>query len=286
VPIDISVVIPTYRRNGQLIQAIASVQAQAGATLEIMVVDDCPDGSAKSTVDAVRDRRISYLRNPNPTGGVPSRVRNFAWPSARGRFVHFLDDDDVVPAGHYAAVTAAFSQRPDVGLVFGRVEPFGDCPEAQLQHERRFFAQAALSAALCERFGRKLSFAGQMLFDLPLLVCSAGVVRRECIAGVGGFDPMIRLMEDADFYVRVMRRYGACFVDRPVLKYRIGFPSLMHAADPPPAQLQLQREGRQRMQAKYLREYGTVEFYALALFTRMLRLARPRLMTPEGRSTM
>jgi hypothetical protein len=191
--------------------------------------------------------------------------------------VHFLDDDDIVPTGHYAAVTAAFAHHPDVGLVFGRVEPFGDGPEAQLQHERRFFARAARSAVMCERFGRKLAFAGQMLFDLPLLVCSAGVVRRECIAGVGGFDPMIRLMEDADFYVRVMRRYGACFLDRPALKYRIGFPSLMHATDPPPSQLQLQRQGRQRMREKYRREYGTFEFHALALSTRVLRMARSRL---------
>jgi glycosyltransferase involved in cell wall biosynthesis len=277
VPIDFSVVIPTYQRNSQLIQAIASVQAQAGAALEIMVVDDCPDGGAQSVVERVQDPRISYLRNPNPTGGIPSIVRNLAWPSAQGRFVHFLDDDDIVPANHYVTVAAAFARRPDVGVVFGRVEPFGDCPEAQLQHERRFFARAARSAAVCERFGRKLAFAGQMLFDLPLLVCSAGVVRRECIAGIGGFDPMIRLMEDADFYVRVIRRYGACFLDRPALKYRIGYPSLMHATDPPPSQLRLQREGRQRMQAKYRREYGTFEFYALALSTKVLRMARPRL---------
>ena len=147
-PIDVSVVIPTYRRTTQLIQAIASVQVQGGPTLEILVVDDCPDGSAESTVERMRDPRIVYLRNPNPTGGVPSIVRNLAWPKARGRFVHFLDDDDIVPAGHYAAVAAAFARRPDVGLVFGRVEPFGDGPEAQLQHERRFFAQAARSAAV------------------------------------------------------------------------------------------------------------------------------------------
>ena len=279
-PIDVSVVIPTYRRHSQLVQAIASVQAQAGVTLEIMVVDDCPDSSAKSTIEQLRDPRISYLRNPNPTGGIPSIVRNLAWPSARGRFVHFLDDDDIIPAGHYTAVRAAFAHHPDVGLVFGRVEPFGDGPEAQLQHERRFFAQAACSAVVCERFGRKLAFAGQMLFDLPLLVCSAGVVRRECIAGVGGFDPMIRLMEDADFYVRVMRRYGAYFLDRPALRYRIGFPSLMHATDPAPSQLRLQREGRRRMQAKYRSEYGTFEFYALALSTRVLRMARSRLNQP------
>jgi hypothetical protein len=112
------------------------------------------------------------------------------------------------------------------------------------------------------------------LFDLPILVCSAGVVRRECVAGVGGFDPSIRLMEDADFNVRVMRKYGACFLDRLALRYRVGFPSLMHAPNPPQSQIQMQHEGRRRMQVKYRRERGLFEFYALALFTRTIRLVR------------
>jgi hypothetical protein len=207
---------------------------------------------------------------------VPSIVRNLAWPHARGRLVHFLDDDDIVPAEHYETVAAAFTRRPDVGLVFGRVEPFGRCPETQLRHEQQFFAQAARTAAMCSVFGRKLAFAGQMLFGLPILVCSAGVVRRECVAGVDGFDPSIRLMEDADFHARVMRKYGACFLDRLAVRYRIGFPSLMHAPNPPPSQLQEQREGRRRMQAKFRQEYGPFEFYTLALFTRLIRLARFR----------
>jgi hypothetical protein len=217
---------------------------------------------------------VTYLQNPTPTGGVPSVVRNLAWPGARGSFVHFLDDDDLVPDGHYARVATAFADHPEVGLVFGRIEPFGSGPEAQLQHEREFFARAARSAMLCKRLGRKRAFAGQMLFDMPLLVCGAAVVRRECVAGVGGFDPDIRLMEDADFNARIMRKYGAWFMDRPALHYRIGYPSLMHSPNPPPAQIALQREGRRRMRAKYRQEHGAIDFFALALFTRALRIAK------------
>jgi glycosyltransferase involved in cell wall biosynthesis len=273
-PIDVAVVIPTFRRNRELSEAIASVRAQTGVVFEILVVDDCPDGGAKAVVDAINDRRVRYLRNPRPTGGIPSIVRNLGWPQTTGRLIHFLDDDDVVPNGHYASAVSAFDRRPDVGLVFGRIEPFGCGPDAQLRHEQCFFADAARSAAMCARLGNKLAFAGQMLFDLPLLVCSAGMVRRECVIGVGGFDPEIRLMEDADFYMRVMRKYGAHLLDRVVLRYRIGFPSLMHAPKPPPMQLQMQREGRQRMRAKYRHDHGLAEFYALAAFTRSMRLAR------------
>src|SRR5215475_10535827 len=98
--IDISVVIPTFRRPKELGEAIASVLGQTGVSFEIIVVDDSPEASAQEVVEGVGDVRVRYLRNPAPTGGVPSAVRNLGWPLARGAFVHFLDDDDIVPAGH------------------------------------------------------------------------------------------------------------------------------------------------------------------------------------------
>lgn len=272
-PIDFSVVIPTFRRQEELKEAMASVLGQAGVTLEVLVVDDSPEGSAQETVEGLRDRRVTYMKNPAPTGGFPSVVRNLAWPAAKGRFVHFLDDDDIVPEGHYARVKAAFESYPEIGVVFGRIEPFGAGPEQQLQHERRYFANAASSALSCRRFGKRFAFAGRMLFDLPVLVCSAGVIRRECLVKIGGFDPQIRLMEDADFYARVIRQCGAYYLDEIALRYRIGSPSLMHSPSPDPSQLAQQRDGRRRMQSKYRQQRGALEFYGLALFTRtVLRL--------------
>jgi GT2 family glycosyltransferase len=268
---DISVVIPTFRRNQQLAEALASVQAQQGVGLEVLVVDDSPEAGAAPVVAGLSDPRIAYLHNPNPTGGVPSVVRNLGWPRTSGRLIHFLDDDDIVPAGHYASVIAEFVRHPQVGLMFGQIEPFGSAPQTQIEHERHYFARAAARAALCARLGSRLGFAGQMLFAAPLFVCSAAVVRRECVAGVGGFDPEIRLMEDADFHARVIRRYGARFLRRTTLRYRIGYPSLMHAPDPPPEQLAGQREGRRRMQAKYRREHGTADFFATAALGRIIR---------------
>ena len=53
--IDFSVVIPTYRRNKELAEALASVLRQGGVTFEVLVIDDCPDGSAKDVVDALKD---------------------------------------------------------------------------------------------------------------------------------------------------------------------------------------------------------------------------------------
>jgi GT2 family glycosyltransferase len=265
---DFSVVIPTFRRPSELTEAISSVLRQHDTSVEVFVIDDSPEASAEEAVRGLEDPRVSYLKNPDPTGGIPSVVRNIGWPMANGTFVHFLDDDDIVTEGHYAAVKAAFEANPTVGLVFGRVEPFGPGPTAQLDHERHYFADAARKAILSSRFGSRFAFTGRMLFDKALLVCSSSIIRRECVAQLGGYDPSIRLMEDADFHVRAMRECGALFLDRTAIRYRVGSPSLMHSPNPTEAQKQSERLGHRKIQTKYRKEHGALEFYALALFTR------------------
>jgi glycosyltransferase involved in cell wall biosynthesis len=268
VAVDFSVVIPTFRRVDQLRECIASVIAQPEVTTEIFVIDDSAEGSAQPVVERFADARISYVKNPHPTGGRPSVVRNLGWPLATGRFVHFLDDDDIVVDGHYAAVKSAFESHPGVGQVFGRIEPFGSGPTTQMDHECRYFADAARKAVACARFGTRWAYTATMLFDSALLVCSASIIRRACVGALHGFDPEIRLMEDADFHVRMMREFGAHFLNRTAIRYRIGSPSLMHSLNPPPSQRQEEISACRRMQAKYRNQRGLLEYYALAIFTR------------------
>jgi glycosyltransferase involved in cell wall biosynthesis len=268
--IDVSVVIPTFRRPALLGQALGSVLRQRGVTVEVLVIDDSPEGSAEAVVDGCGDARVQYLKNPIPSGGIPSAVRNLGWPLARGALLHFLDDDDLVPENHYSDVASVFAETDDVGVVFGRVEPFGDASDAQMHHEHGFFRGAAHRAAACRRFGRRLGFTAGMMFGRTLFVCGAAMIRRDCVLRLGGFDPQIRLGEDVDFFGRAMRQFGARFIDRVTLQYRIGSPSLMHAAVLSEREIQQHREGMRRMYQKYRAERGLGEFYAMKGFSRLV----------------
>jgi glycosyltransferase involved in cell wall biosynthesis len=267
---DVSVIIATYRRPQQLRAALSSVLSQPGISLEVIVVDDCPQSSAQDVVGKLGDARIRYFENPTPSGGFPSRVRNVGWPLAQGELIHFFDDDDVVPDRHYFTVKQIFSRHSNVGVVFGHIEPFGNPPEEQMRHEQDFFRNAAQSAAFCRRLGRKRSFAARMMFRSTLLVCGAAVVRRECVVRLNGFDPQIKLAEDVEFFARAMRKFGAHFMDQVSLHYRIGAPSLMHAPKLSEQEQQHLRDGYRRMQAKYRETYGAVDFYAMKIFSRFL----------------
>ncbi len=257
---DFSVIIPTFRRPGELAEAVASVLAQPGVSLQVIVVDDCAAGSAEAAVP--QDSRVRYLRNPAPSQGRPGAVRNLAWPLAEGALVHFLDDDDRVPEGHYAAAKAEFAARPGVGVVFGRIAPFGVDAE-QVAVEHGFFDAAARSARRLQRFGPRWGFGARLLCGQTLLVGGSALIRRGHVAALGGFDEDLPLMEDIDLYTRAVARFGAHYTDRVTLHYRIA-PSLMYRPDVAGPV----NESYRLMQAKFRREHGAARLRARQVFTR------------------
>lgn len=91
----VSIIVPTFRRPNAVIIALKSLAAQdAGArALEVIVVDNDPNASAKAAVeDYIRTapHETRYIHVPEP--GV-SNARNGAMKAARGRYLAFLDDD-------------------------------------------------------------------------------------------------------------------------------------------------------------------------------------------------
>ncbi len=254
--IDISVVIPTFNRSLQLAEALKSVFDQDFVALQVIVVDDSPEQSARSVTEQFADARLKYVVNPHPSGGFPSLVRNLGATHATGRFVHFLDDDDRVPEGLYPDIVSIFENHPDVGVLFGCVEPFG-LDAVKLTHERKFFAEAARSAAVLERFGKRWPVPTRMIFLSTLLVCGAALIRRDCIVGIGGFDPNIRYGEDADFYARAIRKYGGHFVNRNFLHYRIWDESIAHTPDLPIGAI---AGDFKKIQARYRRDAGAIDY--------------------------
>lgn len=92
----VSVVIPTYNSSGTLKRALDSVYGQSLLPLEIVVVDDGSDDwevseqIVSSCPDSVSTRFIRLDRNQGP-----STARNSGVSAARGRYVAFLDSDDV-----------------------------------------------------------------------------------------------------------------------------------------------------------------------------------------------
>ncbi len=91
----VSIVMPMYNCAGFVAQSIESVLAQTYPYWELLVVDDVSTDSSYAIVEeyAKKDARIRLLQNPVNTGAAESR--NYALREATGRWIAFLDSDDL-----------------------------------------------------------------------------------------------------------------------------------------------------------------------------------------------
>jgi glycosyltransferase involved in cell wall biosynthesis len=244
--LDFLVIIPTFRRPDPLRAAITSALHQPRVTKQIIVVDDCPNGSAAEVVAAFPE--VVYLKNPNPSRGWPGRVRNFAInfsreKSIKANYVHFLDDDDTVSNEFYAVAKESLEQHQNVGVAFGVMRPFAaasDDPEhrkrqeLQLQEARSWRVKVTRFPWLYQQIGTsfKREAVTRWLFDQhaafgpEMFLCSGAVIRHRHVLALGGF-PDVRLTEDYWFYTEAIRKFGVVFLKMEVVGYGVGQPGAM-----------------------------------------------------------
>ena len=176
-----SVVLPTYCRPDWLAEAIASVLRQSIADFELVVVDDASVPPAEVPDDA----RIKLIRLDENVG--PAGARNVGWELARGRYVTFLDDDDLYTPDRLAIAEQGL-QRAPIAICWSR------------------FIGAPL--------GRNRTFegnvAGNVLDDLtPNLGVTA--VRRDLAVR---FDERWQAVEDLDWWLRAAQQFEVATVPR------------------------------------------------------------------------
>lgn len=265
-PVEVTVVIPTFRREHLVADSVRSVLAQEGVAVEVIVVDDSPEGSARQAVEGVGDARVRYLHRQHPSGGRPALVRNEGASQAQGEFIYFLDDDDLMEPGALARMVDALRQRPDAGLAFGVVAPFGENPEV-LAQQQAYFSEARRVAL---RLRSPRQFQARITYGSPVMVCSACLGRRSAFEACGGFDASIPVCEDADMWARLVGMTGFVFLDRVVVQYRTGAASLMHNLKPNDHKLD---DSYRIIQGKFKRQVGALRALAWKVWVR--KLLRP-----------
>lgn len=90
----VSIIMPSYNTAQYIADSIRSVQAQTYKNWELLIVDDCSsDNSDDVVAPFLSDARIRHLKNEVNSGAAVSR--NYALREAKGRWIAFLDSDDL-----------------------------------------------------------------------------------------------------------------------------------------------------------------------------------------------
>jgi len=117
---DISVVIPTYNREPELLDVIAQVLNQSHNNLELIVLDQSNrhNPEFKNELAAIKDTRFRYYQIGPPS--LPA-ARNFGLQKAKAPIALFLDDDVKMSKDLVKWHLAAYKNDPDISAVGGRV---------------------------------------------------------------------------------------------------------------------------------------------------------------------
>ena len=199
----VSVIVRTKDRPALLAEALASVAAQTLRGLEVVVVNDGGE-SVRDVVDALPPTLHRSLVDLQPGRGR-SAAGNAGIAAAKGSFLLFLDDDDLLlPDAVERLLAAAPSSE---AVVYGEVEAvrYPDGERSQGTPWRRFAVPFDATGLLFENF-------------IPF---NAALLPTRVVRELGGLDESLECFEDWDLFLRLSDRLPFVHVPVRVAEYRI-----------------------------------------------------------------
>lgn len=205
----VSVVIPTHNRAELLRQAIDSVYGQEGIgqdfRIEVIVVDDASTDSTAEVVGQYSE--IHYVKLSANLGA--SGARNAGIKASSGKYVAFLDDDDLWLSHRLRVQVPVLEAKPSVCVVYGHGYTEGDGFSNVIWPDARW----GLSGSVFEKF---LAQDTADVFNIDTVL-----VRREAFDKAGYFDQSLNTMEHHDMMLRLAFYFPFEFITGPVTRGRL-----------------------------------------------------------------
>lgn len=224
--IPLSVIIPTYDRSAFVRGCVASVRGCGVAGVEIIVVDD---GSTDDTAQVVAALEgVVYLSQQN---AGPAAARNLGFGHSRGRYVAFLDCDDLWLPGVAEQIVGLLDRNQDVDVIFSDakmgnekegyrsfVEMGGQAAFFELPYHEPEPKLRVLEPPGTRREQRHVPFFRRLAVRNPVFI-GATIMRREAFARAGMFDPELCGAADWELWLRMASQMTFGYWPEPLAIY-------------------------------------------------------------------
>ncbi|MEH1962235.1 MAG: glycosyltransferase [Nostoc sp.] len=200
---SISVIIPSYNSEKTIKKTIESVLNQSFSDLELIVINDGSKDSTLEIISNFQDSRIKIFSFDN-SGGNISRNRGLKY--ATGKFVSFLDADDIWTPDKLASQLQALQENLGAKVAYSWTDSIDDNGEILLS-------------------GMHITVNGdvyeKLLVSNFLENGSNPLILREAIIELGGFDESLNAAQDWDMWLRLAYKFNFVCVPSVQILYRI-----------------------------------------------------------------
>lgn len=169
----VTVIVPVHNGEKFIVEAVDNILSQNYPALEIIIVND---GSTDNS-DSIIKNLETDVRYFNRDNAGPSVARNSGIKDATGKYIAFLDVDDLWPENNLTYLVQELEENPDVDVVRGYAQLFRDTD----QGEREYLGNPK---------------EGYRYY------IGAALYRNDVFSKVGLFEPSLLFGEDTDWYYR------------------------------------------------------------------------------------
>lgn len=194
----VSVIVPTFNRPHMLINALNSIMDQSYKNYEIIVVNDGGE-DVTEIINQIPCSNITYISHPENRG--MAAARNTALKIAKGKYIAYLDDDDIYYSNHLE-ILVNFLEKNDYKVAY--TDPY--------------VVYQSNNNGLYETIDKGLIFTCD--FDRDRLLYNNYITtlcimhELSCIDRVGMFDESFNVCEDWDLWIRLARNYDFYHINK------------------------------------------------------------------------
>lgn len=199
----VSVILPTYNCANFLPDSIRSILLQTCDSYEIIVVDDGSTDDTKAVLYPFM-QRIKYINLGQNKG--PSTARNIGIQSAKGKYVAFIDADDLWLPEKLQTDIEYFEMYPEVNLVYSKHIGIDEKGYVHSRGSKRRLPSGNIFI--------------QLFSNQNFITTSTVVVQKEVFKTVGLFDERLSCCEDWDLWLRIAFCFKIMGINKYLVKYR------------------------------------------------------------------
>lgn len=206
----VSVLVRTCARPAVLREALISLRNQTYRNIEVIVVEDGKPTAEKMIREEFGGLNIVYHATGEKVGRC--RAGNLAMALSGGKYLNFLDDDDVLCPDHVEVLVQALRAHPETKIAYALALETPIHVESSDPYRYRITDQ---------RLVFDQPFNRLMLLHHNYFPIQTVLFERSIYEALGGLDETLEVLEDWDLWVRYACEYAFLYVGKITSFYRV-----------------------------------------------------------------
>jgi glycosyltransferase involved in cell wall biosynthesis len=208
----VSVIMNCYNGDKYLKEAIDSVLKQTYTNWELIFWDNQSTDSSKNIIDSYDDHRIVYFYADNRT--PLSKARNLAIEKSNGKYLAFLDSDDIWLPTKLEFQINGFIREPEAGISYCGFETLLTSNKESAINQAKFYSKFSYKSHNSQSIFKKLLRGNYIIF-------STVIIKKDIFDLTTGFSEDLEQNEDYEILLKGSLYSNAICLEENLVKYRI-----------------------------------------------------------------